>query len=464
VSDAPLPAGEPGFWTLDHVAAALGTGPTGPSEIARISTDTRTVGAGDLFVALKGERFDAHGFLRDAVDGGARAVVVSDVTPARQLGVPVFAVADTLAALGALARYRRRVWGGAGKLVIAVAGSNGKTTTKELLRAALGSVLEVHATSSNYNNQVGVPLTLLATPDAADVAIIEVGTSARGEIAALRRIVEPDVAVLTSVGEEHLEGLGDLAGVLAEECEICADVPLAIVPAAQPEIVDAVRSRARQVVTAGLDIGDVRADRWGLSADGLGELQVDGAAVAVPLRGTHNLANAMLAFAVSRACGIPAATAAAGIGAMPAPPMRAAWQRIGRATLINDAYNANPASARAALDLLASIGAQRQRVAVLGTMRELGAASPTLHDEIARRALASSSDVLAGLGEFAAALQRVGHGDPRVVTAPDVDELWPRLRDRLVPDAVILLKASRGVRLERIVPLLTEWAQSNGST
>ncbi len=466
MSEVPLPAGDTGFWTLERVADALGAGAAGPagaSPIARVSTDTRTVGPGDLFVALRGERFDAHDFLGEAVGRGAAAVVVSDPRRGVGLGVPVYAVPDTLVALGALGRYRRRAWGGAGKPVIAVAGSNGKTTTKELIRAALNSVLEVHATSANYNNQIGVPLTLLGTPDGADVAVVEVGTNARGEIAALRRIVEPDVAVITSVGEEHLEGLGDLAGVLAEEAEICVGAGLAIVPAVQPEVVAAARTRARQVVSAGLDAGDVRATRWRLTDDGRGEVTVDDVTLTLPLRGAHNLANAMLAFAVARSCGVPAAAAAAGMAAMPAPPMRVTWESLGCATLINDAYNANPASTRAALDLLASVGGSRQHVAVLGTMRELGPAGPTLHDEMARRALDTPAQVVAGIGEFAAALTRAGAGDPRVVTGADVEELWPRLRERLSPDAVILLKASRGVRLERLVPLLAEWAAANGA-
>jgi UDP-N-acetylmuramoyl-tripeptide--D-alanyl-D-alanine ligase len=145
---------------------------------------------------------------------------------------------------------------------------------------------------------------------------------------------------------------------------------------------------------------------------------------------------------------------------MPAPSMRSAWVALGRATLINDAYNANPASARAALALLDAVGAGRQRAVVLGTMRELGAGARALHDEIAARALAGPYDVVAGVGEFAPALQAAGRDDPRVVTADDVDTLWPLLGPRLKPDAVILLKASRGMRLERLVPYLESWARA----
>lgn len=451
----------PGFWTLDAVAQALDCGPGAPrgaTPLAGISTDTRTIGPGDLFVALRGERFDGHDRLEEARDRGARAVVVAGRDRAPHLGLPVYAVQDTRAALGALGRYRRRAWGRAGKPVIAVAGSNGKTTTKELLRGALGSRLDVHATAENYNNQIGVPLTLLGIPDAADIAVIEVGTNTRGEIAILRDVVEPDVAVLTSVGEEHLEGFGDLAGVLAEEGEIFADVALAVVPITDPGAVAVARARARRVITVGLNAGDLQPDAWRLVADGRSESSIGGVPMTLPLRGAHNLANALLALAVARECGISLPAAIAGIEAVSPPSMRSAWQPIGRATLINDAYNANPASVRAALDLLSAIGHGRQRVAVLGTMRELGPAAAALHMELARRALGSGADIIAGVGDFAVALDAVGAGDPRVVTAADPETMWTKLRGRLAPDAVILLKASRGIQLERLVPSLTAWA------
>ena len=450
------------FWTLDRAAdalrdeAAAGPLPRGGQPLTGVATDTRTVRPGDLFVALAGERFDAHDFLADAVAKGAAGLVVADPARAAGLGVPVLVVRDTLVALGALARYRRRAWG---KRVVAVAGSNGKTSTKELLRAALASRLAVHASSGNFNNRVGVPLTLLALPDSADVAVVEMGTNLPGEIAMLRAIGEPDVAVVTSIGEEHLEGLGDLAGVLREESAIFDGTALVVAPASQPEIAAAARGRARHVLTAGLDAGDLRADRWGLDADGLGWLELDGVTVRPPLRGAHNLRNTMLALATARECGVPVADAARGIAAMPQPSMRMAWGPLGRATLINDAYNANPPSTIAALELLAGAGGGRQRVAVIGTMRELGEHAPRLHADIARRAVESSIDVIAGVGEYAAPLRELAPADdPRVVTADDVDELWRLLEPRLAPDAVILLKASRGMRLERMVPHLEAWA------
>jgi UDP-N-acetylmuramoyl-tripeptide--D-alanyl-D-alanine ligase len=450
------------FWTIARIADALreectGAIPRDDRAIARITTDTRSIAPGDCFVALIGERFDAHDFLPEAVERGATAVVVSHPERATGLGVPVFAVRDTLVALGALARYRRRAWSGT---VIGVGGSNGKTTTKELIRAALAACLGVHATTGNLNNLIGVPLTLLALPDDADVAVIEMGMNVPGEMARLRGIVEPEIAVMTSVSEEHLEGLGSLEGVMREESELFDGAQVAIVPASQPEIAHAAKGRAARVVSAGLDAGDVHPSRWSSGADGAGEIEIDGATVRPPTRGAHNLRNAMLALAVARELGLSMEDAARGIARATFPAMRMEMAPLGKggATLINDAYNASPASMRAAIDVLAASGAGRQRVAVLGSMRELGVHAPRLHEEVARAALASPVEIVAGMGEIGEALRAVGGGDPRVVVAGEVEELWTALAPRLARDAVILLKASRGVKLERLVPPLTEWA------
>jgi UDP-N-acetylmuramoyl-tripeptide--D-alanyl-D-alanine ligase len=459
-----VPAAEPAvkttFWTLDRVAAALEdlsavNLPHGSDTFGRVWTDTRTIERGDLFVALIGERFDAHDFLSDAVARGATGVVVSRAAAARGLGVPVFEVSDTLVALGAIGRFRRRAWG---KTVVGVVGTNGKTSTKELIRAALTSVYEVHATRGNLNNLIGVPLTLLSIPDGADVAVVEMGTNQPGEVPRLRAIVEPDITVVTSVAEEHLEGLGDLAGVLREELAAAEGVDLAVVPASQPEVIDAARARARSVVSAGLDAGDVRSTSWSVDPDGCGRLALDSVDIRLPLRGAHNLRNAMLALAVSRALGVSVEDAGRGLTAMSAPPMRVNWEQYPAATLINDAYNSNPGSAKAAIELLAHTGKGRQRVAVLATMLELGPQGPRLHDEVARAALDAGIDVVAAIGEFAAAFGRIAPGDSRVIPADDAEGVWPTLSSRLAPDAVILLKGSRGMRLERLVEPISKWA------
>lgn len=449
-----------GFWTLDRIADALaghstGSLPRGSAHVHGITTDTRKIGKGDVFLALKGERYDGHDYLRDAVRDGASALIVSQAPRVATLGVPIYEVRDTLVALGALASYWRRAWG---KTIIGVAGSNGKTSTKDLLKASLGRAYTVHATTGNLNNRIGVPITLLSLPPETDVAVIELGTSLPGEVAILRDIAQPDIALVTSIAEEHLEGLGDLAGVLREEAAVYEGVPVGIAPSAQPEIADAARGKAKRVMVAGLDpSAELKPDRWEIGPDGLGVIEIGGVTIRPPVRGLHNLRNAMLALAVARECGVSYEDAAAGIAAMPQPKMRVAWEQVGTVTLINDAYNANPGSTRAAIELLQGTGTGRQRVIVLGTMRELGAASAQCHADIAGLALASGADIVAGIGEFAPALESQKMGE-RVITASDVEDLWPQLEGRLQRDAIILLKASRGVQLERLVPHLTTWA------
>ena len=449
-----------GFWTLDRIAAALsseavGKLPRGSASVNGITTDTRKIAKGNVFVALKGERFDGHDYLNDAVRDGAAAVVVSRAPKLNTLDVPVFEVRDTLVALGALGHYWRSAWG---KTIVGVAGSNGKTSTKDLIRAALSRSFVIHATTGNLNNRIGVPLSLLAIQPEAEVAVIELGTSLPGEVAILREIAKPDIALVTSIAEEHLEGLGDLAGVLREEAAVYEGIDVGIAASAQPEIAEAARGKAKRVVVAGLEANaDLKPDRWEIGADGLGLIEIEGVTVRPPVRGLHNLRNTMLALAVARECGVSYADAAKGIATMPQPKMRSAWEQLGDVTLINDAYNANPGSTRAAIELLNGTGSGRQRVIVLGTMRELGAASEQCHADIAGLALASGADIVAGIGEFATALEKQNQRE-RVITAPDVEDLWPRLQARLQRNAIILLKASRGVQLERLVPHLSTWA------
>lgn len=448
------------FWTFDRLTAALstqlvGARPKGRSPLRLLSTDSRTLEPGDVFVALRGEQFNGHAFLSAAVERGAAAVVADDASECRGLGVPALLVGDTTRALAALGHFRRNAWGGT---VVAVAGSNGKTTTKELIAAALGTRLRVHATRGNLNNHVGVPLTLLSVPDSAEVAVIEIGTSHPGEVATLRESVRPDISVVTSIGEEHLEGLGTLHGVLQEESAVFQGAKLAVTPRSQPEVAAAARGRALRVIEAGLDGGDVCPDAWGLDSGAKGWCTFGESRLAMPFVGLHNLRNAMLAMAVARACGVPDEAAVAGMAALSTPSMRSALEPLGGLLLLNDAYNANPASAREALYTMDAIGTPRPRVAVLGSMLELGQQGPAFHDEIARAALASRADVIAGVGLFVAAFARVAPADPRVITAPDADALWPLLRHRIPADALVLLKGSRGTRLERLVPLLRELA------
>ncbi len=461
-SDVPYTATGHVFWTMDRAAQALAAcatipAPHGAREFVAVSTDTRTIVPGTLFVALKGDNFDAHDFLANAVAAGAAALVVSDVERTVGIGVPVYGVRDTREALGALARFRREAWG---KPVIAIGGSNGKTSTKAMLAAMLAGAYDVHATVGNLNNEIGVPLTLLAVPDDADVAVVEAGTNSPGEIERLRKIIMPDVTVITSIGEEHLEGFGDIHGVLKEELALTVGVPVVVAPAAHPEVAAGVHGDGQQVVVAGLDDGHMQPLRWRLETDGSGTLTFDDGDLHVPLRGAHNLRNAMLAVTVARGFGVTLEQMQFGLSRMVQPSMRAAVDPLGTALLVNDAYNANPPSMRAALDLLEAVGNGRPLVAVLGTMRELGTGSDALHDDIARDAIRRPLHLIVGVGDFAAAFRRIAPDDPRLVLADDAPAAVEELLRRAPGTAAILLKGSRGARLERLVAPITAWATS----
>jgi UDP-N-acetylmuramoyl-tripeptide--D-alanyl-D-alanine ligase len=441
------------------------SGGGGAREFAAVSTDTRKTGPGALFVALRGATFDGHAFLRQAADSGAAGAVVDHVPADAPEGLAYFVVPNTLHALGRLGRHRRRAL--AGK-VVAVAGSNGKTTTKELLKAALSPRLRVHATEGNLNNQVGAPLTLLAAPDAAEVVVVEVGTNEPGEIALLGALVEPDLAVVTSIGEEHLEGLGSLEGVLEEEVSILHAVqdpgPAFVaedppeLPARATEIVGGMRLR----VAGFSDAADLRPDGGAAGievlAGGATRWHWRGTRVSLPLPGRHNVRNALLALGVAAELGVSPDDAARGIAAMSVPKMRNEWRRIGSLEVLADCYNSNPPSLMAAIDLLASVPSQGEKVAVIGTMREMGAHAEAVHrraaEEIAAR-VGRGIDRVVATGDFVPAFRGLEAGlGERLIAADDPVAAYDLLRPRLEGDETVLLKGSRGVALERLLPLL----------
>src|SRR5436190_19586650 len=298
-------------WSSDAVAAALGVKSPGTFLFTSVSTDTRHLTPGTLFIALKGDRFDAHDFLQDAQARGAAAAVVRRGTPRpARGGLPFFEVHDTLAALGLRARARRRALP-AGAPVVAITGSSGKTSAKEMIRAALGARWRVHATTGNLNNLVGVPLTILAAPADADALVVEAGASVPGEIATLRATIEPTIAVITNVGYAHVEGFGSLAGVMQEKLALVEGARMAVVGTDPPELASEARRRAPTVV-AGTGAGaQVRPDSAELDAEGHPRLTWRGHAVTLPVVGFHQIENAMLALAVGREAGTDPARAVA---------------------------------------------------------------------------------------------------------------------------------------------------------
>jgi UDP-N-acetylmuramoyl-tripeptide--D-alanyl-D-alanine ligase len=457
-------------WTLAEVCTALERKPPAASaarDFSRISTDTRSIEPGSLFVALTGDRFDAHNFLADAAAAGATGAVVSRIPEGAPGEMEYIVVENTLHALGKLARHRRRALR---SKVVAVAGSNGKTTTKDLLRAVLGARFRVHATAGNLNNQIGVPLTLLAALDDAEVLVVEIGTNEPGEIAILTALVEPDAGIITAIAEEHLEKLGDLAGVLREETALLAGLPphaLAIVAEEPPELL----ARARELVAADLlrvagfsEAADLRpdggADGVELLPDGTTRWTWEGIPVHLPLRGRFQVRNALLALGLARAWGVVPQEAVAALERMPIPSLRGEWKQFGALRVIVDCYNSNPVGLSAAVDLLAALPADAAKVAVVGTMRELGEQTEALHH---RAAMAIAEHVGRGIDRviatgvfvdaFAPLAARLGE---RLILCTDPLEAYHATAASLRGNETVLLKASRGEALERWVPLLEE--------
>ncbi len=443
------------FWTPAAFAEITHghwlAGPQGGAEITGVGIDSRALAPGEAFVAIAGERFDGHRFLAQVQAAGAPlAVVEQDVSPPDGGGgLALLRVESTVAALQALAARWRDVLRDANCRIVSVCGSNGKTTTRHLIHHVLTHAgLQGTQSPKSFNNHLGVPLTLLGARAEHDFLVAEIGTNHPGEIAALAGIVRPDIAVITSIGEEHLEFFGDLAGVAQEESAVLAHVadggtavllserrlpvPLTL-PAAPPF---AIQHFDLDPVTGGL-----------------------------PLPGEHNRLNASAASAVARCFGvaehhIEAAWPAAGHAPMRGEVLHAADPA--RPTVINDAYNANPTSMRAALRVLADYPAPR--VAVLGDMLELGAVTPSAHRDIALLAADTAEQCVLIGPHFAAAAVQLGL-DTHTMSAHAAwsEALAAEIAAAVTPDATLLIKGSRGMALERLLPALDAHFPTDGA-
>ena len=441
-------------WTAARVREALEL-PAAPGEGAtftRVLTDTRAIVPGALFVALAGERYDGHDYLDDAAAAGAIAAVVRQgtVVPSPMVA---FEVPDTLRAFGLLARARRRALTGP---VVAITGTNGKTSTKEMLAAVLGTRYRVYATRANLNNLVGVPTTILEAPEDTEAMVVEAGANLPGEVARYREIIEPSLTIVTNAVAGHLEGFGSLAGVVTEKLALTDGVPLAIVGTDPPGLAAGARERARAVRTAGLHAGELMPDRVDLGADARPVLTFGGITFTLAVRGLHQADNAVRVWAVVEALGLDRDQAARALERFSIPGGRGDLLEQGGLTILNDCYNANPQSFRAAIQTARALRGRRRLVFIAGTMRELGADAPALHAEIAAELVALEPDLLAVVGDFVPALAPYAArlGD-RLLSAPDPLVLGPLVAARLEGGDIVVLKASRGVALERILPALT---------
>ena len=443
-----------------------------------VSIDSRTVRPGDLFVALRGARHDGHAFVGEAVARGARGLLVErapeEIADSTD-GVAVVMVPDTLTALQRLATHWRQRWGG---VVVGVTGSVGKTSTKELIASVLGAQRRVLASPGNYNTEVGLPLTLLALEASHQVAVVEMGMYAQGEIRQLARLARPNVGVVTNVGPSHLERLGSLERIAAAKAELVEELPpegTAVLNADDPRVrAMATRTPAR-VVLYGVDGGDdgapagerlpggelVRAcDVVSHGLDGLSFTLVwkgDRRPVRTALVGRHHVATALAAAGVALALGMSLEQVVQALGAAPPGSRLRVRQTPRGATVLDDTYNASPASTAAALDVLAE--ARGRRVAVLGDMFELGSYEEEGHRLVGRRA-ARTADLLVTVGPRAALIaeEALAGGMPRdAVFSCDAKEAAVQvLRRHLQSGDWVLVKGSRGMRMEEIVQALVE--------
>ena len=453
------------------------TGPLTPAQASTklepqaICTDSRQLAAGQLFVPLVGERFDGHAFLPAALEAGAVALLAqAEQLPPAALGalagsVPLWLVPDTLLAYQQLACLWRRQLPAA---VVAVTGSAGKTTTRELIRAALAPLGEVGASSGNENNDVGVPLTLLKATPAQAAVVVEMGMRGLGEIERLSRCACPDLAVITNIGTAHIGRLGSREAIATAKCEITAGLRpdgVVVIPAGDP-LLDGALARvwAGRVVRIALagEGHEAQADLVG-QLDGAGGIlrvavgevageELAGVEVAMPLEGVHHARNLLLALAVARELGLEPARWQPLEVALPGGRSRRLV--LGGVRLLDETYNASPEAVLASLDLLAR--QPGRRFAVLGTMLELGDQSLALHREVAARALSLGLDglVVVDGGPEGEAMLAAAQGLARLERVDTPAEAALPLGRWLEPGDVLLLKASRGVALEQLIPLL----------
>jgi UDP-N-acetylmuramoyl-tripeptide--D-alanyl-D-alanine ligase len=479
------------FWTPQHLQKVtagrwLKAPASADAVLTGVSTDTRTLTANQVFIALTGERYDGHDYLTPASHAGAAVLIVSqeDKAAVDTACAGVLLVPDTLIALQTLARDYRDALEQAAVRVIAVGGSNGKTTTRHLIHSALMAGFRGTQSPKSFNNHIGVPLTLLAASEQDDFVVVEVGTNHPGEIQALAQIVRPDVAVITSIGREHLAYFKDLAGVAQEEAQLLPWVKpggLVLLPGDPDQkqwlepYLQLISPEVKTAWFGSMSAHGHKAHDIHYTAQGSSFKDDTGLKISLPLLGRHNVDNALAALAVARWMGVADAPLASALGFARGVAMRLEQSQIGSGdhtlTLINDAYNANPDSMRAALETLASltVGPAGRRIAILGDMLELGDLSPQTHRELGQfitelevRTLKetgrSAIDQVVLIGKLAMfAAGEIGRAwpDSRFTAMPVWDDQVPsRVAQLVQPGDIVLIKASRGMALERVIPAI----------
>jgi UDP-N-acetylmuramoyl-tripeptide--D-alanyl-D-alanine ligase len=471
--------------TLEEIIQAIGgtvdrSIPGG--SVKRVTIDSRDVQSGDLFMAICGERFDGHDFVGEAMNAGAAAAVVAmdyeppaPTTPrARHMRLPddalLIRVDNTVTALGRLGHYHRRSAMGGSMTVIAVTGSNGKTTTKTMIAHVLNGRWPGRAAIKSYNNEIGVPLTLLAAEPSDRFVVCEVGTNAPGEIGSLSAMIEPDIAVITGIGPAHLERLGSIENIAVEKLSLLRHLKpdgCALVNIDNEILHDRLQKdrslAALKIVTFGQSPdADLRITDLSTEDDLAVRFVVNQRfSYRLNLVGRHNALNALAAIGVGRRLGMQDDEIAARLISFAPPPMRLQVEQSGELTIINDAYNANPASLAAALEVLSDIPAPNRRVVIVGDMKELGSLAEELHAEAAQQIAHQQIDVVLAVGEYARLITssvRQMNGDIETHAYASTSLAKKRLVSHLRPDDTVLVKGSRAMALEQLIEAMKQWS------
>jgi UDP-N-acetylmuramoyl-tripeptide--D-alanyl-D-alanine ligase len=442
-----------------HVATAASVvrpSDTPPEEVAQgYSIDSRTVGPGELFFAVKGERLDGHDYVNAALEKGAAAATVQkDQLHRYSDKTRLLAVDDTLVALQTLATAVRKMWD---KPLIGVTGSAGKTTTKEAVAHVLGARFRVLKSEGNFNNHFGLPLMLLKLEPEHDVAVIELGMSHAGEIRALAKIAQPEIGVVTNVAPVHLEFFDSISGIARAKYELIESLPangIAVLNADDEYVSQFGRDFKGKVVTYGTQaMADVRAENVHTRGAEGSEFDVNIAGTReharLPLVGEHNILNALAAVAVGLVRGMKPSEAVVALATLAPPDKRGQVLQLGNITVINDCYNSNPKALNAMVDALAAMKAER-RIVVAGEMLELGPAGAEMHRAAGQHIAEKKIDVLVGVRGMAQAIvdgARPAGTEAEFVATPEEAGEWLARETR--DGDVVLLKASRGVKLEK---------------
>src|SRR5437899_5375739 len=446
--------------TLSQIAqfaeASLSSG-DGTVVINKVSTDSRTIKPGELFVALRGENFEGHDFIEAGAKAGATGALV-DLKWAGNVpnNFALLRATDTLQAYQTLAaNYRRSL----ALKVLAITGSNGKTSTKDFAASVLARRFRVTKTEGNFNNHIGLPRTILEATSEDEVAVWEIGMNHPGEIATLSKIAAPDAAIITNIGVAHIEFMGSREAIAAEKgalAEVIETQGTVILNADDP-FSEGIAARTRaKVVFAGTTGGAVRAIEIRQSADGSEFTIVEGAhrcRAQLPVVGSHMVQNALLAVGAGRAFGLSIEECAAGLSAAPLTKARLQIKEIGGVQFLDDSYNANPDSMKAALRTLVELDAEGQRIAVLGEMLELGDESERGHREVGETAAALKVDHLIAIGNVAATIAEAARraGLQNSSTVASTAEAAELLGELAAPGDLILIKGSRLARTEQVI-------------